>query len=72
MNAELIDEVHTVTNSGFTVSEVLDLFASDLGMNSPKPKKDIYSGFVWDKGLDSRLRVSIWLFIEATQLLKSA
>lgn len=71
MSAELIDEVHTITNSGFTVSEVFGLFASELGFNSMKPKKDIYSGFVWDQGLDSRLRVSIWLFIEATQHLKS-
>lgn len=71
MGSELIDEVHEVTNAGFTVSEVLDLFISELNNNEEKTKKNIYAGFVWDEGLDERLRVSIWLFTEATRHLKS-
>lgn len=70
MGGELVGEVHEVTNAGFSVDEVLGLFAAELGNNKAKPRKESYAGFVWDEGLDDRLRVSIWLFIEGNRHLK--
>jgi hypothetical protein len=67
---ELLDDVLRVTQSGFSIDEVLHLFASASNIITDKPKnKDIYAGTVFDEGLDDRLRISLWLFIEAANEL---
>ena len=64
---ELLEDVFRVTQSGFSIDEVLHLFAAASNIITDKPKiKDIYAGTVFDEGLDNRLRISLWLFIEVS------
>jgi hypothetical protein len=67
VTGDLIDEVHETANACFTVDEVFGLIAAGLGANCSKPRKEAYAGFVWDEGLEDRLRVSLWMFIEEKQ-----
>lgn len=61
---ELADEVCEVTNAGFSVEEVLELFASEINDQDEAPRKEFHSGYVFCEELFTRLRISLWIFLK--------
>jgi len=60
---DFIDNISTTLNSGFSVDEAVELMAASLCETVEEPTKQIYSGFCLDTALESKIRLSLWLFI---------
>ena len=58
---DLVSDVSSVLNSGFSVNEALGLIASSIDEAIDKPKKTAYAGYCLDSALGSRLRCSAWI-----------
>lgn len=50
-------------NSGFSISEGLTLISSVINDKTQEPSKHIYAGFCPDEALGTKIRLSLWLFI---------
>lgn len=62
---DFIDNISTTLNSGFSVEEAVGLLAASLCESAEEPTKQIYSGYCLDSALENKIRLSLWLFINA-------
>lgn len=70
MSFAIIDEVNSTVGSGLSTEEVLELFGGELDLPDHQPRKGCHAGYVFDEGLDERLRISLWTFIEGGRHLR--
>ncbi len=56
-------DVSETLDAGFSPEEALGLIVSVMNTDFPKPAKNVYAGYCLIKELMSRLRVSLWMFI---------
>ena len=61
---DLIGEVSSVLNSGFSVDEALGLIANSINEAIDKPRKTAYAGYCLDSALGNRLRCSAWILFD--------
>lgn len=71
MGYDVVDEVTMTLGSTFSTEEVMELLGAGVGLAGRPPMKTWYSGYIFDQGLDDRLRVSVWLFLEGGRHLRS-
>jgi len=62
-NLEFASEIRETLQSGLSVEDAICLIRSGIGIETIKPRKNIYSGFCYDPVLGSRIRLSLWFFI---------
>jgi hypothetical protein len=62
---DLIDNISTTLNSGFSVDEAVELMAAFVCETLEEPTKQIYSGYCLDAALEDKIRLSLWLFINS-------
>lgn len=60
---ELLGEIMTSLNSGFSLDEACELLSSSINSSVSRPRKQIYSGYCLDSAMGSRIRLSLWIFI---------
>jgi len=58
-----VSEIAGTLKSGFSVNEVLGMMASSIDSSVSKPEKQTYSGYCLDPELGTRIRLSLWCFI---------
>lgn len=64
---ELLDEVMTTLNSGFSVNEACELLSSSINHSVNRPRMQIYTGFCLDSAMGNRIRLSLWFFIRINE-----
>lgn len=60
-----LNDISTKLGSGFSVEEATALLASEINEAVSPPRKRVYTGYCLDPALGSRIRLSLWLFIQA-------
>ena len=60
-------EISKLLNSGFSVSDGLDLLASELEAAASSPRKQTYAGYCLVPELGSRIRLSLWCFVKRSK-----
>ena len=59
-----VEEVDATLGSGFSVQEAVNLLAAAIDPDIGTAPQAAYSGYSLDPALGSRIRLSVWLFIE--------
>ena len=68
LSMRLIVDVLETLDAGFTADEALGLMAGHLPAAEDALRVDSYAGFCYDEALGDRLRLSLWLFMDAEPL----
>ena len=58
-----VREVMQFLDAGFSVDEVKQIFANIIDGQSTSKSNRRYAGFAFDEALDTRMRLSLWLFL---------
>lgn len=66
-NLTFVTEIAKALQSSFSVEEALGLLKDDLLEDTDPPRKQAYSGYCLDEALGTRIRLSLWIFLDVTQ-----
>lgn len=63
-NLTFVTEIADTLQSGFSVEEAVGLLKAELHDDTDSPGKQVYSGYCLDEALGTRIRLSLWMFLD--------
>jgi hypothetical protein len=66
-NLMFLNEIADALQSGFSVEEAFGLLKAELHEDIDPPRKQVYSGYCLDEALGTRIRLSLWMFLDVPQ-----